>query len=269
MPTKLWQLQAAIGTRPVIAAASTHPGEEIELVDVHRRLKHSFPGLLTILVPRHPERGPGIAGIARGAGLKFAQRSLGELPDRDTEIYIADTLGELGVIYRRRADRVHRRLAGRSRRTESDRGRQARRRHPARPACLEFRRNLFGARCRRRRRDGHRHRQADGADRRVAQGCRGAQEGGADRTSGDGHAGRRARTHGRGARSLSDAVPAGAARGPRDGRTMREPSFWWRPAGPERPACCRRWLPFMERSRHGGWRGRAAPPASPSSASAI
>src|SRR6185295_4721040 len=78
----------------------THPGEEIELVDVHRRLKPSFPELLTILVPRHPERGPGIAGIARGAGMKFAQRSLGELPERDTEIYVADTLGELGLIYR-------------------------------------------------------------------------------------------------------------------------------------------------------------------------
>ena len=99
-PTKLWQLQAAIDTRLVIAAASTHPGEEIELVDVHRTLKHSFPGLLTILVPRHPERGAAIAGIARGAGLTFAQRSLGELPERDTEIYIADTLGELGLVYR-------------------------------------------------------------------------------------------------------------------------------------------------------------------------
>jgi len=98
--TKLQQLQSAIGPRPVIAAASTHPGEDIELIDVHRRLKNSFPGLLTILVPRHPERGASIAGIARGVGLKFAQRSLGELPDRDTEIYVADTLGELGVIYR-------------------------------------------------------------------------------------------------------------------------------------------------------------------------
>jgi 3-deoxy-D-manno-octulosonic-acid transferase len=99
-PTKLWQLQAAVGTRRVIAAASTHPGEEIELIDVHRRLKHSFPDLLTILVPRHPDRGASITGVARGAGLKFAQRSLGELPDRETEIYVADTLGELGVIYR-------------------------------------------------------------------------------------------------------------------------------------------------------------------------
>jgi 3-deoxy-D-manno-octulosonic-acid transferase len=67
---------------------------------VHRKLKHSFPGLLTILVPRHPERGASIAGIARGAGLKSAQRSLGEMPERDTDVYVADTLGELGVIYR-------------------------------------------------------------------------------------------------------------------------------------------------------------------------
>jgi 3-deoxy-D-manno-octulosonic-acid transferase len=99
-PTKLWQLQASVGTRPVIAATSTHPGEEVDLIEVHRKLKHSFPGLLTILVPRHPDRGAAIAGIARGAGLQFAQRSLGAMPERDTEIYIADTLGELGVIYR-------------------------------------------------------------------------------------------------------------------------------------------------------------------------
>jgi 3-deoxy-D-manno-octulosonic-acid transferase len=97
---KLWALQGAIGQRPVIAGASTHPGEEASLIDVHRRLRHSFPGLLTILVPRHPERGPGIAEIARVAGVNYAQRSAGEMPDRDTEIYIADTLGELGLFYR-------------------------------------------------------------------------------------------------------------------------------------------------------------------------
>jgi 3-deoxy-D-manno-octulosonic-acid transferase len=96
----LWALQAAVGPRPVIAATSTHPGEETVVIDVHRKLKHSFPGLLTILVPRHPERGRGIAEIARVAGLNFALRSNGELPERDTDIYIADTLGELGLIYR-------------------------------------------------------------------------------------------------------------------------------------------------------------------------
>jgi 3-deoxy-D-manno-octulosonic-acid transferase len=97
---KLQALKSAIWTRPVIAATSTHPGEETALIDAHRRLMHTFPGLLTVLVPRHPERGPGIFEIAQVAGLKAALRSRGELPDRATQIYIADTLGELGLIYR-------------------------------------------------------------------------------------------------------------------------------------------------------------------------
>ena len=97
--SKLWELQVAVGTRPVIAAASTHPGEEIAMIDVHRRLKHSFKGLLTIIVPRHPERGDSIAGMARGQGLTFAQRSAGQKLERTTDVYIADTLGELGLIY--------------------------------------------------------------------------------------------------------------------------------------------------------------------------
>ena len=99
-PEKLRLMKAAIGRRPVIAAASTHSGEEAAVIDVHRRLRHSFPGLLTMLVPRHPERGSAIAGIARDAGLTVALRSQGELPDNKTEIYVADTLGELGLIYR-------------------------------------------------------------------------------------------------------------------------------------------------------------------------
>ena len=97
---KLAELKEAIGTRPVIAAASTHPGEEAAAIDVHRRLMHTFPGLLTVLAPRHPERGQGISEIVRVAGLSFALRSRAELPADSTEIYIADTLGELGLIYR-------------------------------------------------------------------------------------------------------------------------------------------------------------------------
>jgi 3-deoxy-D-manno-octulosonic-acid transferase len=99
-PEKLQALKAAIWTRPVIGAASTHPGEETAIIDAHRRLMHTFPGLLTVLAPRHPERGQGISDIARAAGLKAALRSRGELPDRTTEIYVADTLGELGLVYR-------------------------------------------------------------------------------------------------------------------------------------------------------------------------
>jgi 3-deoxy-D-manno-octulosonic-acid transferase len=93
-------ITAAIGTRPVIGAASTHPGEEAMVIDAHRRLRESFPGLLTILAPRHPERGAGIVDIATVAGLNAVLRSGGRLPDATTDIYIADTIGELGLIYR-------------------------------------------------------------------------------------------------------------------------------------------------------------------------
>ena len=93
-------LKAAIGERTVIAGASTHAGEETVLIEAHRRLRASFPTLLTIIVPRHPERGPGILEIAHAAGLEAAVRSRGELPGAETDVYVADTLGELGLIYR-------------------------------------------------------------------------------------------------------------------------------------------------------------------------
>ena len=97
---KLAALQSAIGGRPLIAAASTHAGEEAAMVEAHQRLRGNFPGLLTMIVPRHPERGDGVADIARAAGLKARLRSRGELPDAATDIYIADTVGELGLVYR-------------------------------------------------------------------------------------------------------------------------------------------------------------------------
>lgn len=97
---RLDELQMAAGRRPVIAAASTHPGEDELMIAAHRRLKANFPGLLTIIAPRHPHRGRTIAERAAAAGLHAALRSTGEMPKRSTDIYIADTLGELGLIYR-------------------------------------------------------------------------------------------------------------------------------------------------------------------------
>jgi len=97
---KLQDLKDAIAMRPLIAATSTHPGEEGAVIDAHRRLCGSFPGLLTIIAPRHPERGPGVVELAKAAGLKVALRSRRERLDRTTEIYVADTMGELGLIYR-------------------------------------------------------------------------------------------------------------------------------------------------------------------------
>jgi 3-deoxy-D-manno-octulosonic-acid transferase len=99
-PDALLDLQEAVGARPVIAAASTHAGEEKIVLDVHKTLQRSHPGLLTIIVPRHPERGPGILEIAAVAGLNAVARSDGHLPDRGTDVYVADTIGELGLIYR-------------------------------------------------------------------------------------------------------------------------------------------------------------------------
>jgi 3-deoxy-D-manno-octulosonic-acid transferase len=97
---RLKDMQMAIGRRPVMAAASTHAGEEEMMIAAHRRLRANFPGLLTIIAPRHPERGAQIAARVKAAGLHVVQRSSGELPKRSTDIYVADTMGELGLLYR-------------------------------------------------------------------------------------------------------------------------------------------------------------------------
>ena len=99
-PAELEAMRVAISGRPVLAAASTHPGEEAAVVDAHQQLRPRFPNLLTILVPRHPHRGAEIEELARSSSLTPALRSRGQLPDANMEIYVADTMGELGLIYR-------------------------------------------------------------------------------------------------------------------------------------------------------------------------
>ncbi len=96
----LRKLKSVIGSRPVIAAASTHAGEETTVIAAHRRLRAKVPSLLTVIAPRHPARGESIGEIAKVAGLSVGLRSRGEWPTKDIDIYIADTLGELGLIYR-------------------------------------------------------------------------------------------------------------------------------------------------------------------------
>jgi 3-deoxy-D-manno-octulosonic-acid transferase len=97
---KLERLMAATRGRPVIVAASTHSGEEAILVGVHRELASYFKGLLSVIVPRHPDRGEAIAAMIAERGLQVALRSRQELPTATTDIYVADTLGELGLFYR-------------------------------------------------------------------------------------------------------------------------------------------------------------------------
>jgi 3-deoxy-D-manno-octulosonic-acid transferase len=99
-PAALAALREAVGDRPVFLAASTHPGEEGLVGLAHRALAADLPGLLTVIVPRHPERGAAIAAELAAAGHAVARRAAGEAPGRGTGIYVADTLGELGLFYR-------------------------------------------------------------------------------------------------------------------------------------------------------------------------
>ena len=94
------RLARSIGARPVWLAASTHAGEEEIVVEAHRRMAPTHRGLLTVIVPRHPSRGPQVAAVLERAGMKGALRSRDDAIAPETEIYIADTLGELGLFYR-------------------------------------------------------------------------------------------------------------------------------------------------------------------------
>jgi 3-deoxy-D-manno-octulosonic-acid transferase len=97
---RLSQLATALRGRQVLVAASTHPGEDEIVIDAHRRLATAFPSLLSVIVPRHPKRGESIAQLAGLSGLRVGLRSRNELPTAETDIYVADTLGELGLFYR-------------------------------------------------------------------------------------------------------------------------------------------------------------------------
>ena len=99
-PAALAALNRAIAGRPVWLAASTHPGEEATVAEAHRAVRARHGDALLILVPRHPARGPAIAEGLRRAGHTVRLRSAGEAPDRACDIYLADTLGELGLFYR-------------------------------------------------------------------------------------------------------------------------------------------------------------------------
>lgn len=97
---ELTALTQVIAARPVWAAVSTHPGEEELIFDTHVALMQQRPGLITFIVPRHPERGQDIAQAARLRGLTVALRSIDAFPSQRVDIYIADTIGETAMIFR-------------------------------------------------------------------------------------------------------------------------------------------------------------------------
>lgn len=97
---RLESLQNDIGGRSVFVAASTHAGEEVMVSNAHTALLSQVPDLLTIIVPRHPGRALQIQTELARRGHQCVRRSTGEKITTDTTIYIADTLGELGLFYR-------------------------------------------------------------------------------------------------------------------------------------------------------------------------
>jgi 3-deoxy-D-manno-octulosonic-acid transferase len=97
---KFKALQTAVNKRPVFVAASTHFGEEEQIAQAHILAATHVPRLLTIIVPRHPERGADVAQEVFRAGLSVCRRAEGTLPDAHTDVYVADTIGELGLFYR-------------------------------------------------------------------------------------------------------------------------------------------------------------------------
>lgn len=99
-PAALAMLQGVTSGRPIWVAASTHPGEDELIIEAHKRVAGRLPGLLTIIAPRHPQRGPQIEALALAEGLASGCRSTGLAPDRAIDLYVADTVGELGLFYR-------------------------------------------------------------------------------------------------------------------------------------------------------------------------
>ena len=96
----LVDLRARLGDRPLLLAASTHPGEDQVVLDAWRALPahNDYGRPRLVIVPRHPDRGPAVADMALATGAAVSLRS--RKPDDPADIIVADTLGELGLWYR-------------------------------------------------------------------------------------------------------------------------------------------------------------------------
>lgn len=98
-PDLLGEMRTALAERPLWIASSTHKGEEEAVLDAHKVLLQDHPDLCLFLVPRHPERADEIGAKITQAGLAYAKRSTGTALTSETQVYLADTLGELGSWY--------------------------------------------------------------------------------------------------------------------------------------------------------------------------
>lgn len=98
-PDKKAEIESQINSRPLWVVSSTHHDEELKIGRFLKKTNSEVPGLLTLIAPRHPNRGPEIQEQLNSLGLKTALRSKGEKITPDTDVYIADTIGEVGIWY--------------------------------------------------------------------------------------------------------------------------------------------------------------------------
>lgn len=94
------ELQKSIGSRHIVLWSSTHRGEEDIAVSIHKELLKDFPDIMTIILPRHPNRKEEIKELLAKSGMKAKFRSNQELPSAEDSFYVADTMGETGLLYK-------------------------------------------------------------------------------------------------------------------------------------------------------------------------
>ncbi|MEH6630204.1 MAG: 3-deoxy-D-manno-octulosonic acid transferase [Halopseudomonas aestusnigri] len=97
--TSFEELGNSLKNRPIWFASSTHKGEELYFAQLQEKLKSKIPNLLCVIAPRHPNRGPDIIAELGSTNLQVSLRSKSETIQADTDLYLADTLGELGLFY--------------------------------------------------------------------------------------------------------------------------------------------------------------------------
>ncbi len=93
-----WREQWGI-ERQVLVAASTHEGEEKQIISAWRKVLQALPDALLVLVPRHPERFPVVADLCETEGFHYVRRSSQLMPTAETQIFVGDTMGELLAFY--------------------------------------------------------------------------------------------------------------------------------------------------------------------------
>lgn len=97
--TKAEALKAKFSHHPIWIAASTHKGEDEQILKIHQEILKIYPEALLIIVPRHPERFSETENLIKACGLSYQCKSKSDVPDKSTQVFLGDTMGELQFYY--------------------------------------------------------------------------------------------------------------------------------------------------------------------------